>query len=65
MKFTASRTYSDPEAAARLLAQKRQLIERLLEEPGPEEQEQIGQLLAIINRALELLEARGRVLATN
>jgi DNA-binding MarR family transcriptional regulator len=37
---------------ANLLAQKRQLIERLQEDPGPEEREQIEQLLAKINRAL-------------
>jgi hypothetical protein len=35
--------------AAKLLAQKRQLIERLDEDPGPEEREQIEQLLAKIN----------------
>jgi hypothetical protein len=44
---------------ANLLAQKRQLIERLQEDPGPEEREQIEQLLAKINRALDLLEGAG------
>ena len=41
---------------AKLLRQKQQLIERLQEEPGPEEREQIEQLLAKINRALDLLD---------
>jgi DNA-binding MarR family transcriptional regulator len=45
--------------AAKLLAQKRQLIERLQEDPGPEEREQIEQLLAKINRALDLLDGAG------
>jgi hypothetical protein len=45
--------------AAKLLAQKRQLIERLDEDPGPEEREQIEQLLAKINRALDLLDGAG------
>jgi DNA-binding MarR family transcriptional regulator len=45
--------------AAKLLAQKRQLIERLHEDPGPEEREQIEQLLAKINRALDLLDGAG------
>jgi DNA-binding MarR family transcriptional regulator len=45
--------------AAELLAQKRQLIERLQEDPGPEEREQIEQLLAKINRALDLLDGAG------
>lgn len=37
-------------AIAKLLAQKRQLIERLQEDPNPEEREQIEQLLAKIIR---------------
>jgi DNA-binding MarR family transcriptional regulator len=45
--------------AAKLLAQKRQLIERLQKDPGPEEREQIEQLLAKINRALDLLDGAG------
>lgn len=44
---------------AKLLLQKRQLIERLQEEPGPEEREQIEQLLAKIDRALDLLDGAG------
>ena len=44
---------------AKLLRQKQQLIERLQEEPGPEEREQIEQLLAKINRALDLLDGAG------
>jgi DNA-binding MarR family transcriptional regulator len=45
--------------AAKLLAQKRQLIDRLQEGPGPEEREQIEKLLAKINRALDLLDGAG------
>jgi len=41
---------------ATLLEQKRELIERLHEGLGPEEREQIEQLLAKINRALDLLD---------
>jgi DNA-binding MarR family transcriptional regulator len=44
---------------AKLLQQKQQLIERLQEEPGPEEREQIEQLLAKINRTLDLLDGAG------
>jgi hypothetical protein len=44
---------------AKLLAEKQQLIERLQEDPGPEEQDQIGQLLAKINKALDLLDGAG------
>jgi DNA-binding MarR family transcriptional regulator len=44
---------------AKLLRQKQQLIERLQEEPGPEERAQIEQLLAKINRALDLLDGAG------
>jgi DNA-binding MarR family transcriptional regulator len=44
---------------AKLLAQRRQLIERLQEDPGPEEREQIEQLLAKIDRALDLLDGAG------
>jgi hypothetical protein len=50
---------------AKLLQQKQQLVERLQEEPGPEEREQIEQLLAKINRALDLLDGAGQVVATN
>jgi DNA-binding MarR family transcriptional regulator len=45
--------------AAKLLAEKQKLIERLQEGPGPEEREQIEQLLAKINRALDLLDGAG------
>jgi hypothetical protein len=44
---------------AKLLEQKRELIERLHESPGPEEREQIEQPLAKINRALDLLDGAG------
>jgi hypothetical protein len=44
---------------SKLLAQKEQLIERLHEDPGPEEREQIEGLLAKINTALDLLEQVG------
>jgi DNA-binding MarR family transcriptional regulator len=44
---------------AKLLAQKEQLIERLQENPGPEEREQIESLLAKINTALDLLDEAG------
>jgi hypothetical protein len=46
-------------AVAKLLTQKRQLIERLQEDPGPEEREQIEQLLAKIDKALDLLDGAG------
>jgi hypothetical protein len=46
-------------AIAKLLAQKRQLIERLQEDPSPEEREQIEQLLAKINKAMDLLDGAG------
>jgi hypothetical protein len=44
---------------ATLLEQKRELIERLHEGLGPEEREQIEELLAKINRALDLLDGAG------
>jgi len=44
---------------AKLLEQKQQLIEQLQEEPSLEEREQIEQLLAKINRALDLLDGAG------
>ena len=40
---------------AKLLEQKKELIDR----PGPEERQQIEQLLAKINRALDLLDGAG------
>jgi hypothetical protein len=44
---------------AKLLEQKRELVERLQEDLGPEELEQIEQLLAKINKALDLLDGAG------
>jgi hypothetical protein len=46
-------------AVANLLSQKKQLVERLQEDPGPEEREQIEHLLAKINKALDLLDGAG------
>jgi hypothetical protein len=43
-------------AIAKLLGQKHQLIERLHQDPGPEERQQIERLLEEINAALDLLE---------
>jgi hypothetical protein len=42
---------------ARLLARKQQLLERLQEDPGPQERDEIGRLLVQIDTALDLLEA--------
>jgi DNA-binding MarR family transcriptional regulator len=44
---------------AKLLEQKQQLIERLHEDPGPEEREQIEHRLEQINTALDLLDGAG------
>jgi hypothetical protein len=44
---------------AKLLEQKQELIERLQGDLGPEEREQIEQLLAKINKALDLLDGAG------
>jgi DNA-binding MarR family transcriptional regulator len=44
---------------AKLLAEKQQLIERLQEDPGPEEREQIERLLEQINAALDSLDDAG------
>ncbi len=41
---------------AKLLAQRQQLIERLEDDPGPREREEIETLLEQINIALELLD---------
>jgi hypothetical protein len=43
----------------KLFAQKEQLIERLHEDPRPEERDQIEQLLVKINTALDLLDQTG------
>jgi hypothetical protein len=43
-------------AIAKLLAQKHELIERLEEDPGPEERDQIERLLEQINAALDSLD---------
>ncbi len=45
--------------AAKLLARKQQLLERLQEDPGPNEREQIERLLEEIETALELLDETG------
>ena len=44
---------------ARLLAQKQQLMERLEENPGPEECDEIEHLLEQINAALDSLDEAG------
>jgi hypothetical protein len=44
---------------ARLLAKKQELIERLQENPGPEEREQIERLLEHIHAALDSLDKAG------
>ncbi len=41
---------------AKLLARRQQLIERLEDDPGPREREEIESLLEKINIALELLD---------
>jgi hypothetical protein len=42
---------------ANLLARKQKLLERLQEDPGPNERDEIERLIAQINTALDLLEA--------
>jgi hypothetical protein len=42
--------------AANLLARKQQLLERLQEEPGPHERDELERLLVHIDAALNLLE---------
>jgi hypothetical protein len=44
---------------AKLLARKQHLIEQLLDHPGPEEQDQIGQQLQEIDTSLHLLDDNG------
>jgi hypothetical protein len=44
---------------AKLLEQKQQLVERLQEDAGPEERERVEQLLAKIDKALDLLDGAG------
>ena len=44
---------------AKLLEQKQQLVERLHEDSGSEERERIEQLLAKINKAMDLLDGAG------
>ena len=44
---------------AKLLARKRQLIERLDEDPGPEEREELERALEQINAALDSLDEAG------
>jgi hypothetical protein len=43
----------------KLLGQKQQLVERLQEDPSLEERERILQLLAKINKAMDLLDGAG------
>ena len=45
--------------AAKLLAQKRELLERLDQNPGPNERAEIEQLLTKIDHALSLLDNAG------
>jgi hypothetical protein len=45
--------------AAKLLAQKQQLLERLQEDPGPNERAEIERLLEQIDTALNLLDEAG------
>ncbi len=45
---------------ARLLARKQQLLERLQEDPGPQERDEIGRLLVQIDTALDLLDEAAR-----
>jgi C4-dicarboxylate-specific signal transduction histidine kinase len=45
---------------ARLLARKQQLLERLQEDPGPHEREEIERQLEEIDTALYLLDEAGR-----
>lgn len=44
---------------AKLLARKQQLLERLQENPGPHERDEIERLLAEIDTALDLLNEAG------
>ncbi|MCA6110658.1 hypothetical protein [Bradyrhizobium cenepequi] len=45
--------------AAKLLAQKQQLLERLQQDPGPNERAEIERLLDQIDTALNLLDEAG------
>jgi hypothetical protein len=45
--------------ATKLLAEKQELLERLEQNPGPNEHEEIERLLTQINTALELLNLAG------
>jgi hypothetical protein len=45
---------------ANLLARKQQLIERLGDNPGPNERQEIERLLGQIDTALDLLEVPGK-----
>ncbi|WP_454628275.1 hypothetical protein [Bradyrhizobium cenepequi] len=45
--------------AAKLLAQKQQLLERLQQDPGPNERAEIERLLGQIDTALNLLDEAG------
>lgn len=45
--------------AAKLLAQKQQLLEQLQQDPGPNERAEIERLLEQVNAALDQLEEAG------
>jgi hypothetical protein len=49
----------NPCKAAWLLARKQQLLERLREDPGAQERDEIGRLLVQIDTALDLLDEAG------
>jgi hypothetical protein len=44
---------------AKLLARRQRLLERLQEDPGPHERDEIGRLIAQVDTALNLLEEDG------
>jgi hypothetical protein len=50
---------SNDQVAAKLLARKQQLLERLQEGPGPHEREEIERLMAEIDSALDSVEEAG------
>jgi hypothetical protein len=51
--------------AAKLLARKQQLLERLQENPSPHERDEIERLLAEIDTALDLLDEAGRAVTSD
>ena len=48
------------ETQTKLLAQKQELLQRLEEDPGPHEHDELERLLAKIHTALNLLDERSR-----